>query len=75
MALKKYEKKNTTFPLILPTCFEKSLIFQALLQVRSTKHDIVSCKQHLELDLSSIMAGNNYIHGQKTKSRSIGSLR
>ena len=75
MALKTFEEKNTTFPLILPTCFGKSLIFQALLQVRLTTHDIVSCKQHLELDLSSIIAGNHYIHGQKTKRRSIGSWR
>ena len=75
MALKTFEEKNTTFALILPTCFGKSLIFQALLQVRLTTHDIVSCKQHLELDLSSIIAGNHYIHGQKTKSRSIGSWR
>ena len=74
MALKKFEKKkNTTFPLILLTGFGKSLLFQALLQVRSTTHDVVSCKQHLEQDLSSIMAGNHYFHGQKTKSRSIGS--
>ena len=74
MALKKFEKKNTTFfPLILLTGFGKSLLFQALLQVRWTTHDVVSCKQHLEQDLSSIMAGNHYFHGQKTKSRSIGS--
>ena len=74
MALKKFEKKNTTFfPLILLTGFGKSLLFQALLQVRWTTHDVVSCKQHLEQNLSSIMAGNHYFHGQKTKSRSIGS--
>ena len=75
MALKKYEKKKYDISVNLPTCFGKSLIFQALLQVRSTTHDIVSCKQHLELYLSSIMAGNHYIHGQKTKSRSIGFWR
>ena len=66
MALKEYGKKNTTFALILPTCFGKSLIFQALLQVRSTTHDIVSCKQHFELDLVS-KHGRKSLHPQTKK--------